>query len=242
MASVDLAGAVAKMRATRRGGTIAARRVLVAAADEVAKFMAVQPRQDTHRWSRAWIQAAHDVGAVSVPVPPITPSKYWWALYTAVRRYRDQMRATVQSLQLDIDVLFPKVPRNPTRGLYGIKMRRLEKAKLRLAKAQQMLEAMGNNPSAIVIHAGLGAAAGGGSGSRRPPQVVTTVYGGVGAIAVGQTGVIMRLDNREAHARIVASRYPIVGAVKVVLKPLLLAGKARRIVRESVQREVRSAR
>lgn len=227
---VDASRAIVKLRRVRAAAPTMAHVVAVDAVRAVARWMTFQPHQDTRRWSRAWIEAAHDVGARDVAIPTVANSRYWRDLWAAVKRFRDQQRELVQTLQQELVLLYPTPPKNPTRGLYGKKLRALNRAKERLRKAQVMLEAIGTNPTAIVLHAGKGAVFGAQGGSTRPPQVVTKVYGGAGGIISDQRGALVRLENREAHARVVESQYRILAKVKRALGPLVLKGAHKKLV------------
>lgn len=230
MTKVDASRALAKLERVRRAGKSMCHDVLVEVVDYAARYMAMQPHQDTKRWSRAWIQAAHDVGAKQTPIPTVQRSKYWRDLYVAVKRFRDQQRELVQDLELELVLMFPKAPKNPTRGLYGKKMRALDRAKERLRKAQAMLQAIGNDPRAIVLHAGKGAVFGAQKGSTRPPQVVTKIYGGAGGIVSTPQAALARLENLEAHARVVENQYRVLAGLKRSLGPMVLKGAGKKAV------------
>jgi len=227
---VDASRALAKLERVRRASKPMVHEVLVHVVNYVARYMSMQPHQDTRRWSRAWIEAANMIGAKDVPIPQVGKSRYWRDLWAAVKRFRDQQRELVQDLERELVLMFPKAPKNPTRGLYGKKMWALNRAKARLRKAQAMLEAIGTDPRAIVLHAGKGAVFGGTKGSTRPPQVVTKIYGGAGGIASNDRGAIARLENYEAHARVVESQYRILAGVKRSLGPLVLKGAGKKAV------------
>jgi len=220
MMKADIRGAVAKLERVRRAAQPVAQGALRELAQFIARYMAYQPHQDTRRFSRAFIEACHEIGAKGVAIPTVGVSRYWRDLYLAVKRFRDQQRARVQDLERDIILMFPKPPKSPTRGLYGKKMRELARAKELLRKSQRMLEAIGSDPRAIVIHAGKGAVFGGTKESTRPPQVVTRIYGGEGRMQVTPQGAAVILRNLEAHARIVEKQYRLAGAVKKVLGPM----------------------
>lgn len=237
---VEPSRALAKLGRVRGGIPGMAHVVAVEAVQGVARIMAMQPHQDTRRWSRAWVQAAHDVGARAVPVPAVQRSRYWRDLYVAVKRFRDQQRELVHEIEIDLAIMAPKsapsdgnalaVYQHNSRGLYAKKMRALARAKERLRKAQVMLEAIGSDPTAIVLHAGKGAVFGAQRGSTRPPQVVTKIYGGAGGIVSDIRGALVRLENREAHARVVESQYRVLATVKKALGPLVLKGAAKKAV------------
>lgn len=229
-AQANLQGWARRTESLRRNVPAMSRASAVELANQVARFMQVQPHQDTHRWSRGFIDAARSVGATDVPLPVVVPSKYWVNLKNALLRYRNLMRTRYQEAEAALTLLYPTPPQNTRRGLYARLLAKKEKARERLQKAQENLWALGDNPTAIVIHAGLGGFAGGGSGSRRPPQVVTRIYGGSGQIASGPSGAVVRLVNREAHARIVESKFGVMRAVRAAAQGFVLTGQARQRV------------
>lgn len=223
---VDTSGLRNKMLAAADAAPNACAGALVEAAEYIAAAMSAQPHQDTRRWSRAWILGARQVGAWRTPVPPLRPSRYLHDLRSAVIRYRDRQRTEYLRLVAKRDALYPRAPKNPRSGLYGKISRQIEKAKGRLDKAQNQLEQLGTAPTALVLHAGAGF-----SGvSRRPPQVVTKVYGGFGAIIKLPRGAILRLENLEPHARIVEAKFQILAQVRAPLRGLALKRAARQIV------------
>lgn len=224
--SVDSSGLRSKMLAAADAAPNACAGALVEAAEYIAAAMAVQPHQDTRRWSRAWIQAARQVGAWRTPVPALRPSKYFQELRSAVTKFRDQQRQDYIRLVAKRDALYPQPPRNQRTGLYGKLSRQIEKTKARMDKAQTQLQQLGANQTALVLHAGAGFSGQG----KRAPQVVTRVYGGFGAVVKLPRGAILRLENLEPHARIVESKFKILAAVRAPLRGLALKRAARQIV------------
>lgn len=236
---VDTSKALAKLRRVRGGVPSMSHFIMLEVLDQAARYMAMQPHQDTRRWSRAWIQAANMAGAKKVAIPPVGESRYWRDLYVAVKRFRDQQRELVRVIEAELALMFPKIPKNPTRGVYGKKLRALNRAKDRLRKSQIMLEAIGSDKRAIVLHAGKGAVFGAQGGSTRPPQVVTKVYGGGGSIVSDQRGALARLENYEAHARVVESQYRILAALKRTLGPMVLKGAGKKAI-DAVRKAARA--
>lgn len=165
---------------------------------------------DTHRYVRAWMQAAEGAGLKVGNLPKITPTKRRAAIEAILAA---QLRATREQYRLEEFKLavYEQADREgkqrPKIGYYNKLVNRIYEAKARAEAARQELYKWVGNENAIAMMRGSGAALNGYQRNIKGTALNLTVrekiYGGRGRLIRGNTRTGIRLHNLEPHCMVV---------------------------------------
>lgn len=214
----DTSGLKARFGSMRRLGPLG--RMAALRSDiggRMAEFLSSAP-MDTNRYVRGWAQAAQQIGAEGIVVPPLKKSRYLeryveafeYRIAVIASRLREQERLLRDGRPNRKGVRKPVAPASRARIEKSI-----ESLKNRIARQRQRLRDLLAHDHALVIGAGPIYDRGGGDSfialhaSWTKPTITLKVYGGVGKLSnVGHT-TTARLTNKEPHALLVHQRIRI---------------------------------
>lgn len=189
--------------------------------DRVRSWMAIAPK-DTNRYVRGWAQAAMEIGAEGISMPPLKKSKY---LEQYVEAFEFRIAGLAANLRQKEALLRDgSMVRGQKRPLSPSRRARTEKTvqslRERIARERQRMRDLLAHDHAIVIGAGPIYSRDDGPfislhRSWTKPTIRLRVYGGSGTMRTSGTVTIARLRNKEPHASIVQSRINLRTAMAV---------------------------
>jgi hypothetical protein len=221
---------VSKLREAIRARLVASPNARTAAAQVIAEdlvrnLVELTPR-DTNRLARAWILAGRGVGVTRYTVPKVIPSKHREKLVDVLADQANQAGERFFALRNQRREWYPNGPPKKGKGYYNRLVAREKKAEDHYWKCVDELNKLTDNPTAIVMMRGSGAALMGFqkniNAEHFKASIREKVYGGYGRVidlpGKGQTMVV--LINMEPHARVVEKRRGILRRAQSLARAL----------------------
>lgn len=198
---VDASQLLAKLERARVATPLAARGALEVMLQDVAMKVVRGAPRDTQRYIRGWTMAFNDVGVKGLPPVMLRKSRQYGKQLMMLVKQAElwEKRAAAKRGQLQAWYLDKKRPLDR----YGV---RLEKQVIKLEeiarRAREEVQRFTSAREPVIL---IGRSSGE-WGKRHLATTRTKVYGGDGLWIVTSERVLVRLRNREPHARIVESK------------------------------------
>lgn len=212
---VDTSQLLSKLERARVATPLAARGALEVMVQDVAmKVMRTAPR-DTQRYIRAWGMAFADVGVKGLPLVNLRKSRQYGKQLLMLVKQAELWKSRAAAKRGRLRAWY--VEKNRPLDRYG---QRLEKQVLKLEEIarrarEEVQRFTGSREPVIVIGRSEGS-----WGKRALATTRVKVYGGDGLWIVTDERVMVRLRNKEPHARIVESKTKVMWSAMTAARTL----------------------